>query len=752
MKKLITSLFSLRPATITISLTILVLILFVVGVPILDRGELMTFDLRFLSRGIEKPSPDVVLAVIDEMSLKTEGRWPWPRSKFADLIDVLSRDGAKVIAFDIVFAEPDENNNLKLISQIDRQIEALGVEDKRIREFMAESKLKADNDLTLAEAIKRSKAKVVLGHFFQMNQASLGFEIEQKDLDIQINRVSSSKYSVIRYENSDMAIDPFIHAYAPQGNIDKISQAAESSGHFSMLPDRDGVVRWMPLAIKCGHEVYAPLSVQSSWQFLDQPQLMVEVAAYGVEGIRLGNRLIPTDEKGQILINYLGPDKTFPHYSISDILHGRLPKGTFNNKIILVGATTVGIYDMRNTPFTPVFPGLEIHATVIDNILKENFLSKPKWTMIYDGVAIIILSVLLGFVVPRLSAVKGMFFASGLFVAHILVSQWLFTHYRLWVNMIYPLLGLVLIYTSLTIYHYITEERERKKIRGAFSYYVSSSVVNEMLKNPEKLKLGGDKRDLSVLFSDIRGFTTISEGLTPEALVHLLNEYLTVMTDIVFKYDGTLDKYMGDAVMAVYGAPLEQPDHPFRACRSALDMMAELKKLNEKWIREGKKPLDIGIGINTGAMMVGNMGSNQRFDYTVMGDAVNLGSRLEGANKNYQTNILISEFTYERVKNEFLCMEIDSVKVKGKTLPVRIFQLVGGNDLPAGPKEAIKYFHKGLALYKRQKWDEAMEVFRTVTAMEKNIPAANLYIERCFDLKTNPPGPEWDGVFTMKTK
>jgi len=266
------------------------------------------------------------------------------------------------------------------------------------------------------------------------------------------------------------------------------------------------------------------------------------------------------------------------------------------------------------------------------------------------------------------------------------------------------------------------------------------------------LKLGGEKKDLSVLFSDIRGFTTISEGLTPENLVHLLNEYLTVMTDIVFNHDGTLDKYMGDAIMAIYGAPLDQPDHPARACHSALEMMKALRNLNEKWILEEKKPMDIGIGINTGMMMVGNMGSDQRFDYTVMGDAVNLGSRLEGANKNYKTNILLSEFTYERVKDEFVCMEIDSVRVKGKTQPVKIYQLHAHKRVPETREKAIFYFHRGLQLYKEQKWDEAIKLFKGAWKLDNDIFAANVYIERCKNLKADPPAPDWDCCYTMKTK
>lgn len=752
MKRLLRSMLSLNTTSITVCTTLLVSILFFLGVPLLDLVELKTYDLRFLSRGVKKTSPDVVLAVIDEKSLDTEGKWPWPRSKIAELINVLSQKGAKVISFDIGFLEPDQNTNLGFIDELGEQFKALDIQDKRLETFLEDNKKKADNDLILATAIENSKAKVILGYFFHITQTSLDYEIGQENKEKQLNRINNSKYPLIKYTEGAQIGDPFVNAYAPEGNIPVLSDAADSSGYFNMFTDQDGVVRWMPLVLKCGEEIYTPLTVQSVWQFLDMPQLMVKVAAHGLEGVQLGERFIPTDEAGQMLINYLGPDKTFPHYSIADIFHGDLPEDTFENKIVLVGATAIGIYDLRNTPFTPIYPGLEIHATVIDNILKKDLLSKPKWTRVYDLLAILVLGIVTGFLLPRLGALTGIGFAAGLFVLHIFLSRFLFVHFGLWVNMVYPVLAVLLIYTSLTLYHYITEERERKKIRGAFSYYVSSSVVNEMLKNPDKLKLGGDKKELSVLFSDIRGFTTMSEGLTPEELVHLLNEYLTVMTDVVFKYDGTLDKYIGDALMAVYGAPLEQPDHPARACSSALEMMDQLKRLNEKWIHEGKKPLDIGIGINTGPMMVGNMGSEQRFDYTVMGDAVNLGSRLEGANKAYRTHILISDTTYEQVKGDFACMELDSVKVKGKTLPVKIYELVAEKGAPAADLELINYFHEGLQLYKRQEWDEAIKIFENVSAMNEHVYAARIYIQRSRNLKANPPGPDWDGVFTMTTK
>jgi len=745
-------LFSINLVSITVYLTFIIAIIFLIGPSFLEIVELKTLDLRFKSRGAMKGGDTVVLAVVDEKSLDKEGRWPWPRSRMARLIDYLSDDGAKVIGFDIGFLEPDENINLYFIQQLKSKVGDLNLKNKELDRFLDESKNLADNDLILATAIKRSKAKVVLGYFFHMSQKSLDYEIERETINNKIAQISGSRYSITRFSQKDPDLDPFFEAYAPEVNLPIIDQAAGSSGYFNMFPDIDGVVRWVPLIIKCGQEIFPPLSIQSVWQYLGRPPLIVNIANYGVEGIQMGDIKIPTNERGQMMINYLGPPKTFTHYSITDIINNKIARGTFKDKIILVGATAIGIYDMRNTPFSPVYPGLEIHPTIIDNILRQNFLTRPKWSKIFDLLAIILIGVFTGLIIPRLSAVKGILFAIGLFIIHIFLSRILFVTYGVWFNITYPIAALAILYTSLTIYKYMTEERERKKIKGAFSQYVSPAIVNEMLKHPEKLKLGGDRKELSVLFSDIRGFTSIAEGLTPEDLVHLLNEYLTVMTDIVFKYDGTLDKYIGDALMAIYGAPLDLPDHPIKACRSALEMMKELKKLNKKWTDEGKQPMDIGIGINTGPVMVGNMGSDQRFDFTAMGDSVNLGSRLEGANKAYKTNIIISEFTFEIVKNEFLCMELDSVRVKGKKQPVKIYRLAGYKDQPDTQEEIVNQFNQAINLYKKRKWDKAIHIFENITAMDPDLYAAEVYIERCLDLKNNPPPTGWDGIYVMTTK
>jgi len=504
--------------------------------------------------------------------------------------------------------------------------------------------------------------------------------------------------------------------------------------------------------IAFGNNYYSSLAVSLVNAYLGFPGLSLNLEPYGAHGVAVGDIRIPTNESGRLLINYLGPPRTFPHYPIADILSGKIPPDTFRDKIVLVGATAIGIYDLRVTPFSSTFPGVEIHATVIDNILHRNFLTHSSLTRFFDFCAIILFGLLMGLLIPRLRPITGMITAFLIVMAFVAVNVFAFFYFNLWFNLVYPFVTMTTTYLGITMYHYFKEEREKKKIRGAFQYYMTASVINEMLKDPSKLKLGGDKKELSVLFSDIRGFTTISETLTPEELVKLLNEYLTAMTNQVFHYDGLLDKYMGDAIMAVFGAPLTQPDHAKRACLTALAMMKELKRLQEKWKQEGRPAFDIGIGINSGDMVVGNMGSEMRFDYTVMGDMVNLGSRLEGTNKEYGTNIIVSEFTYEMVKDIMCCRELDGVRVKGKVKPVKIYELLGEKKDQPECQEMMDVFSRGLGLYREGKWDEAIAVFQKVLAIRPGDGVSKMYVERCRNLREHPPAMPWDGVFVMTKK
>ena len=547
--------------------------------------------------------------------------------------------------------------------------------------------------------------------------------------------------------------DAFLpRAYAPEANIAPLNNAAQNSGYFNTLPDSDGSNRWSPLVIAFGNNYYSSLAVSLVHAYLGFPALSLNLEPYGVRDIGIGDILIPTDESGRLLVNYLGPPRTFPHYSIADILSGKIPAQTFRNKIVLVGATAVGIYDLRVTPFSATYPGVEIHATVIDNILHRNFLSHSSLTRFIDICTIILFGLIIGLLIPSLRPISGMLWAFLIIAVFLVINYFVFISFNVWLNLVYPFLTMVVIYLGITIYHYFKEERERKKIRGAFQYYLTASVINEMLKDPAKLKLGGDKKDLTVLFSDIRGFTTMSEKLTPEELVALLNEYLTAMTNQVFQNDGLLDKYMGDAIMAVFGAPLDQPDHARRACLTALAMMKELHRLQEKWKAEGRPAFNIGIGINSGDMVVGNMGSEMRFDYTVMGDMVNLGSRLEGTNKEYGTNIILSEFTYEKVKDIMCCRELDGVRVKGKIKPVKIYELLGEKKDEPEFKALIDAFARSLTLYREGKWDAAIAAFERVLTLRPGDFVSTVYVERCKNLKEHPPAEPWDGVFVMTRK
>ncbi|MBN1382396.1 MAG: adenylate/guanylate cyclase domain-containing protein [Deltaproteobacteria bacterium] len=739
----------ITPMKITLFVVLIALILFFMDVSFFQFMEFKALDIRMLSRGNADPGGETVIVAVDEKSLAELGQWPWPRATMSRLIDALKKYNVKAIGLDVVFAEPEKNEGLKAIKDIAREVKKSHMGNARLENLLDQKIRSIESDDALARSIREAQ-NVTLGYFFLISPSEAQHLTPQM-IEKSKEKTVRFKYPVIQF-NGRPNDKPILHTYSPVSNIDIISEAGANGGYFNAFPDPDGAYRRSLLLVKYGEHYYPSLAVALLMQYLDWPMCVLRIGELGVEGITLKDLEIPVNESGSLLINYLGPVKTFPHYSATDIIHHRLAPDVLTNKIAIVGATAIGIFDMRVTPFSPVFPGVEIHATIVDNILHQNFLHHSGWTEFIDFFSIIAFGLVMGIVIPKVRAIRGVCLCLAIIGIYVIANTYILTHFNIWLNVVYPILTMMTIYLGITVYRYIREERERKKIRGAFQYYLASSVINEMLKDPSKLKLSGDKKDLSVLFSDIRGFTSISEKLSPEELVHLLNEYLTAMTDIVFKYDGLLDKYMGDAIMAVYGAPLEQPDHALRACRTALDMVKELKKLQVKWNEEGRPTMDIGIGINSGDMVVGNMGSLMRFDYTVMGDSVNLGSRLEGTNKEYGTNIIISEFTYQAVKDVLFCRELDSVRVKGKIRPVRIYELLGDHTEAGQWREFTTLFEEALALYKAAKWDEAIAAFQMVLDVRSGDPPSILYIKRCRELKENPPAGSWDGVYTMTRK
>jgi adenylate cyclase len=751
-------LFFINSVSLTLGTILAVILLFRSQVPVFELIELKTYDLRFLSRGQMPPSPAVVLVLIDEKSLDAEGRWPWPRSKFATLVDILSRGGAKVIGFDVGFLEPDENSQLELLNQLSQTVKTLAIKNARLAKFIQESKRNADNDLVLAQAIKKSSAAIVLGYFFHQSESDLGYQIEQQNREQRLERLSTSKYPLVTYTKPGLeVVARDMSAYAPEPNLAILTEAAASSGYFNLRTDMDGVVRWMPLMIVGGEDLFPPLSVLCAWHYLGKPSLKVKIDPYGAVGVQMGDRFIPTDETGRLLINYLGPAKTFPHFSISEVLSGKLANGTFADKIVLVGSTAMGAHDLRSTPFTslsPLYAGVEIHASVIDNILSEQFVTNPGWSKVYSIFAIIILGGLIGIAVSYLSPLKGLICALVLGIVHIFIARWLFINAGVWLNIVYPLLVLSANYTLLSVYDYVTEEQERKRIKEAFTHYVAPVVIEEMLKDPGRLKLGGEEKILTVVFSDLQGFTATSERYAPHEMIEILNEYYTRMTEQIFVYEGMLKEYVGDELMAIFGAPIEQLDHAERACAAALAMQEQRKALSEEWAQAGRPPLVARTGVNSGLMLVGNLGSRYRFAYGALGDHVNLASRLEGLNKVYKTQILIGENTAQMVEKSFVLREIDTVQVVGREQAVGIYELLAkaGTSLPAEQEQAFRLYAAGLEAYRERRWYEAVALFNEVLTLWPGDGPSRIMADRCLTYQKTPPPEEWGSVFEATHK
>lgn len=398
------------------------------------------------------------------------------------------------------------------------------------------------------------------------------------------------------------------------------------------------------------------------------------------------------------------------------------------------------------------FPAVEIHAHIIDTILQGDFIERPDWTVIFDLLAIILPGIVLFLIIPRIRTLYTGAFTLALVGFYLIVNHYIFVYSGLWLTVVYPIFSTVLVSASVTTVQFITEERRRREIREAFSHYVAPSLVDELVRNPERLTLGGEEKRLTVLFSDIRGFTKIAEGLKPETLGRLMNDYLTPMTEIILQNGGTIDKYMGDAIMAFWGAPVWQEDHAVRACRTALKMLKELDELQTLLNRKGIPRLEIGIGISTGRLTVGNMGSSTRFDYTVIGDMVNLGSRLEDLNKKYGTNIIIPKYTYEDVKEEFILRQLDVVRVKGKEIPIKIYELLGEGDGDDHLREIARLFEAGLECYMAKEWEGAERYFQRVIESKPDDGPSRIFLSRIQVLREKELPPDWDGVFKMEQK
>ncbi len=539
------------------------------------------------------------------------------------------------------------------------------------------------------------------------------------------------------------------------------AQAAKGFGYFNVEPDPDGPMRKVRLLNKHKDALYPALSLLTAARYfgadikpingLIKPDITLE----GIASLNPDTSdLVPTNMQGHFYINYYNdPTKYFKAYSVADFIDGTVPPEEYKDKVVLFGMTALGLFDLRPTPFGANTPGVYVHAATIQNMLDGKYVTRWFGLVLVEAFAYLVLGLIMGLVLPRIPAWAGLLatllFAVGLYFVD---SQLVFPK-GVWMLNVLPTLQALVTFTGISLHGYLTEGKEKRQIRKAFQFYLTKSVVDQVLADPSKLKLGGVKKNCTILFSDVRGFTTISERLSPEGLVSLLNQYLTPMTDIVYKYEGTLDKYIGDAIMAIFGAPVDMDDHATRACHVCLEMMDSLKILQAGWKAQNLPDIDIGIGLNSGWVSAGNMGSSQRFDYTVMGDNVNLASRLESINKQYGTNIIISQSTYEAAKKDIHVREVDMVRVKGKREPVKIYELLGKGEPVGQAKDLIVEFDRAVQLYRSQKWDEAVALFDMIRANIKEADyCSEMYIERCKEMREHPPGADWDGVYTMTTK
>ena len=741
------------------------------------RLELSSLDYRFQARGRIKTDPRIVIVDIDQQSQEALGHWPFPRFHFARLLDNIREDGGKVVAFDITFSKQDET--AKPLDDLSSQL----VEERKkgtppnpaLTARIEALRKEYDYDQQFADAIKRF-GHVVLGNYFLYTQTDLQ-GVSQDALRTYAESIAFFTFPELRplpayrgkgEEGRVQLIDKYEQlGLVPRGaeaNSNLLTGAVSSelggTGYFNVVIDADGVVRRVALATPYGldpdranWDMYASIDVQALRLYLGaKDKTVLWYGKNGVASVEFGPGLIVhPDDVSRVLVNFHGPARTYPYVSFADAAKKQFPPGTFKDKIVLVGASATGIGDNRVTPFGGLdFPGVEVHANLIDNILNRQFLKRDAREVLTDLFFILLFGIPLG-IWLAMTQPRWMPLGLALLLPFAGIVYFAFLHGS-WLNFIVPALFTLVPNVSLVaLYRVLIEEQEKRKVRSRFQQYVPPEVVRRLLDDPERVK--PRKSEITVLFSDIRGFTSISESLDAQELADLLNGYLTEMTRIVFRYQGTLDKYIGDAVMGFWGAPYEEPDHATRACNAALSMLARLAELQKDWRAQGQPVLDIGIGLNTGVASVGNMGSSMRLAYTAMGDAVNLASRLEGLNKEYGTRIIISESTYKELRSErVLVRELDMIRVKGKLLPVTIYEVLDAEALGAEGKELVELFARGQKAYKQRDWRAAGQAFEQILERWPDDGPARIFLRRCEEYLAEGPEADWDGVYVMKHK
>jgi adenylate cyclase len=704
----------------------------------LESFDCRMHDLMFLARGPRPASGQVAIVDIDEHSLAELGQWPWPRSTMAELVQRIGAQKPKIIGFDIVFAEADRTS-LGLAADRIRQLTGTPIE-------LPEGT--ADNDAILAKAL--GEADTVLGYYFAM-----------KDDGATARAVTPAQERLPCPEFSQPVIavatlveqSQFASARYAVLNLACLNDTALTEGFFNTIPDLDGVTRRGNLFIRYGAVLYPSLALEMVREGCKAtPELVSNTTGVGVTGIKLNERVLPITRQGQLCINFRGRQGSFARFSAVEVLRGRCPEDALKGKYVLLGTSATGLLDLRATPFDKAFPGVEVNASIIDNLLAGD-------PMVYDqtldlGLSLISAAVFgvmlaagLAFLGPRIGGLCGMLFLLLIGYGN---YRLLFLNQRL-VGVTYVIAVLLVVFLAVTIANYFFEDRRKRFLQGAFSLYVSEDIVASIVEHPERLTLTGEEKELTILFTDIRGFTSISEAMTARQLSAFLNEYLSAMTDIIMARGGTVDKFIGDAIMAFWGAPVDNREHARHALATCLEMRQRLAELRPEWVARGLPPVETGIGANSGVVSVGNMGSRTRFSYTVMGDAVNLASRLEGLTKIYGAGILVSAATRQAAGDGFCYRPIDVVRVKGKREPVALFEPLTEGPPPAERRLELERFEAALGLYRSRDFTACRD---TLQALQADSPQTlyALYLERLELFLRRPPPEDWDGVFTFKTK
>ncbi len=677
-------------------------------------------DMMFLTRGNTKADKNIIIINIDEKSLKKLGQWPWSRNIISTILTNLAKDGVGIIGLDILFAEPDNSSPKKILSK-------LGIQTNNIEDY----------DKILAQTIKDTPT--IAGYVFSL-----------KNDGIKPKNIPNSNAIII--EKNRPKNSPIIKAYRAILNLPIIQKSAYSNGYFNTIPDDDGVVRSIPMLISYQGNLYPSLSLEMIRNAMQEKIITVNYDNDIVESISIGNLNIPTDMYGRMIINYAGGGKSYRYISAVDIYNNNIDKSLIQNKFALIGTSAAGLLDLRSTPFDSAYPGVEVHANAIDNIINQNFIFIPPWV---DSANIISL-VLLSIIVFILLLIPNVFISVILFA--LLDFVILYTHYYLMfskgiiLNTLFPLMCVNLLYFLGTALNFFYENRQKNLIKSKFSKKVSPGVVEELLKNRDKEL--EEERNITIFFSDIRGFTNISEQIgSAKKLIKLLNDYMTPMVDIIIKHKGTVDKFIGDSIMAYWNAPVTVKLHADIALEASIEQIIELKKLNKKLLSENRPIINIGIGLNSGKSIVGEMGSNGRSDYTCIGDAVNLASRTEGLCKTYGAQIILTEFTKKLLtKKNYLLRELDIVKVKGKKNSVAIYECFGNDKLSWVKFENSNsiVYNDALNLYRDSNFKEALILFEKLNSQNTQ-KLYLLYIDRCKYFIKHPP-KNFDGVFTFKTK